>query len=54
VHQAHDLRAASPNPASGLWIAHDCEHAAASDKYPAEYRARVLDFLDAEIPEVAR
>jgi hypothetical protein len=31
-------------------IAHGCEHAAASDHYPAEYRMRVITFLDAQIP----
>jgi pimeloyl-ACP methyl ester carboxylesterase len=50
VHHARDLRAASANPASALWIAHGCEHAAASDHYPAEYRTRVTTFLDAQIP----
>jgi len=50
VHHAEDLRAASANPASALWIAHGCDHAAASDMYPAEYRTRVLAFLGAQIP----
>jgi pimeloyl-ACP methyl ester carboxylesterase len=50
VHQAEDLRSASANPASALWIAHGCDHAAASDMYPAEYRTRVLAFLGAQIP----
>lgn len=53
VHHAQDLRAASANPASTLWIAHGCEHAAASDKYPAEYHMRVLAFVDSQIPVVA-
>jgi fermentation-respiration switch protein FrsA (DUF1100 family) len=50
VHHAQDLRAASANSASELWIAHGCEHAAASDMYPAEYRTRVLAFLGSQIP----
>jgi len=50
VHHAEDLRAASANPASALWIAHGCDHAAASDMYPAEYRTRVVAFLRAQIP----
>ena len=50
VHHAYDLRAASANPASTLWIAHDCDHAAAMDRYPAEYRMRVITFLDSQIP----
>ncbi|MDQ2951949.1 MAG: alpha/beta fold hydrolase [Chloroflexota bacterium] len=52
VHHADDLRAASANSASALWIAHGCEHAAASDLYPTEYRARVIAFLDSQIPAV--
>jgi pimeloyl-ACP methyl ester carboxylesterase len=50
VHHARDLRAASANPASALWVAQGCDHAAASDLYPAEYRTRVTAFLDAQIP----
>jgi pimeloyl-ACP methyl ester carboxylesterase len=50
VHHALDLRAASANPASELWIAHDCEHAAASDRYPTDYRTRVVAFLKLQIP----
>jgi pimeloyl-ACP methyl ester carboxylesterase len=50
VHHANDLRAASANPASELWIAQGCDHAAAMDRYPAEYRTRVLAFLDSQIP----
>ena len=50
VHHAQDLRAASANAASALWIAHGCDHAAASDMYPAEYRTRVLAFLGSQIP----
>ena len=50
VHHAQDLRAASANPASALWIAHDCNHAAADDVYPSEYRMRVITFLDSQIP----
>jgi uncharacterized protein len=53
VHHAQDLRAASANAASTLWIAHGCEHAAASDLHLAEYRTRVTAFLDSQIPVVA-
>jgi pimeloyl-ACP methyl ester carboxylesterase len=52
VHQAEDLRAASANSSSALWIAHGCDHAAASDLYPAEYRTRVIAFLGSQIPAV--
>jgi uncharacterized protein len=54
VHHAQDLRAASGNPASTLWIARGCDHAAASDRYPSEYRMRVVGFLDSQIPLLAR
>lgn len=50
VHHAQDLRAASANSASALWIAHGCDHAAASDMYPAEYRTQVMAFLETQIP----
>jgi uncharacterized protein len=50
VHHAMDLRAASANTASAIWIAHGCDHAAASDLYPAEYRTRVTAFLNTQIP----
>lgn len=48
VHHGRDLRAASANPASDLWIAHGCLHARASDDHPSEYRERVLSFLHAQ------
>jgi len=50
VHHAEDLRAASANPASELWIARGCDHAAAMDRYPAEYRTHAISFLDSQIP----
>jgi uncharacterized protein len=50
VHQAHDLRAASANSGSALWIAPGCDHAAASDLHPDEYRTRVVAFLETQIP----
>jgi uncharacterized protein len=50
VHHAQDLRAASANSASALWIAEGCDHAAAMDRYPAEYRTHVLAFLETQIP----
>lgn len=50
VHHAQDLRAASANSASALWIAHGCDHAAAMDMYPAEYRTQVIAFLEMQIP----
>jgi uncharacterized protein len=50
VHHAQDLRAASANSASALWIAPGCDHAAASDLHPVEYRTRVIAFLETQIP----
>jgi predicted acyl esterase len=50
VHHAQDLRAASANTASALWIAHGCDHAAAMDLYPADYRTHVMTFLNTQIP----
>ena len=50
VHHGRDLRAASADPASELWIASGCLHARASDDHPDEYRTRVLGFLAAQMP----
>jgi hypothetical protein len=50
VHHAYALRAASANPQSALWIASGCQHAWAFDGHPTEYEARVLAYLDAQIP----
>ncbi|HEY6959543.1 MAG TPA: alpha/beta fold hydrolase [Candidatus Limnocylindria bacterium] len=49
VHHGRDLRTASANPASDLWIASGCLHPRASDDHPDEYRTRVLAFLAAQM-----
>ena len=49
VHHGRDLRAASANPESDLWIASGCLHPRASDDHPDEYRTRVLAFLAAQL-----
>lgn len=49
VHHGRDLRAASANAASDLWIAPGCLHPRASDDHPDDYRARVLAFLSAQM-----
>jgi pimeloyl-ACP methyl ester carboxylesterase len=49
VHHARDLRAASANAGSELWIAAGCLHPRASDDHPQEYRRRVLAFLRAHL-----
>ena len=48
VHHGRDLRAASANPSSELWIATGCLHPRAFDDHPEDYRARVLAFLRAQ------
>ena len=53
LHHARDLLAASKNPGTELWIATGCQHAWAFNVHPAEWEARVLAFLDAQIPAVA-
>ena len=49
VHHGRDLRAASANPASELWIAPGCLHPRASDDHPDEYREHVLSFLRSQL-----
>jgi fermentation-respiration switch protein FrsA (DUF1100 family) len=51
VHHAHDLRAASADPESELWIAPDCGHVRAFSRYPAEWESRVLTFMERELGE---
>jgi pimeloyl-ACP methyl ester carboxylesterase len=50
VRQARDLRAASANPASELWITSGCVHASSFEHYTSEYRTRLVAFLDSQIP----
>lgn len=50
LHHVNELRAASTNAASDLWIVQPCPHARAYNHHPAEYQARVLAFLEAQIP----
>jgi pimeloyl-ACP methyl ester carboxylesterase len=47
-HHATDLRAASANSASELWMVPGCGHVDASQVRPDEYRSRVLAFLARE------
>lgn len=49
VHHAHDLRAASADPDSELWIAPDCGHVRAFSRHPAEWERRVIGFLEGEL-----
>ena len=52
VHHGRELRAASANPSSELWIAPGCLHPRASDDYPDEYREHVLAFLRSQLREM--
>jgi fermentation-respiration switch protein FrsA (DUF1100 family) len=49
-HHAYELRAASANPASDLWIATLCQHSWAFNTYPTAYEARLGAFLESQIP----
>jgi pimeloyl-ACP methyl ester carboxylesterase len=49
LHHARELRAASANPDSQLWIVSGCAHVRAHDAQPAAYEALVLSFLDAQL-----
>jgi fermentation-respiration switch protein FrsA (DUF1100 family) len=49
-HHAHELRAASANPASDLWMATACQHSWAFNNYPTAYEERLSAFLESQIP----
>ena len=49
-HHAYELRAASANPASDLWMAAVCQHSWAFNTYPTAYEARLGAFLESQIP----
>lgn len=51
LHHPRELLAASSKK-SELWIATGCQHSWAFNQYPAEYQARLVAFLDAQIPPV--
>jgi uncharacterized protein len=53
MHHPRELLAASANRGSQLWIATGCQHAWAFNNHPVEYQARLVAFLDAQIPAVA-
>ncbi|MBI2325653.1 MAG: alpha/beta fold hydrolase [Chloroflexi bacterium] len=48
-HHARDLRAASANAGTRLWMATGCGHVGASARYPDEYRSQLIGFLDAQL-----
>jgi uncharacterized protein len=49
-HHGVELRAASANPGSELWLVPDCDHVRAFATQPLEWQQRVLAFLGREIP----
>ena len=49
-HHAYELRTASANPASDLWMAAVCQHSWAFNTYPTAYEARLSAFLESQIP----
>jgi fermentation-respiration switch protein FrsA (DUF1100 family) len=50
LHHAYDLKAASANPGTQLWVEPGCHHAQGYETHPADYQAHVLAFLDAQLP----
>lgn len=53
LHHPRELFAASASKGSELWIATGCQHAWAFNTYPVEYEARLLAFLESQIPAIA-
>ena len=49
AHHGRDLKAASANPNTELWVVAGCEHVKAFTDHPAEWQRHVLAFLDREI-----
>jgi pimeloyl-ACP methyl ester carboxylesterase len=49
AHHARRLRDASANIDTRLWLAERCGHVAASDRYPDEYRSRLITFVEARL-----
>lgn len=51
LHHGLEMKAASANPGTELWVAKDCGHVKAYSRYPAEWESRVLTFLERELGE---
>lgn len=49
LHHGLDLKAASANPNTELWVVPGCEHVRAFATHPDEWAQRVLGFLDREL-----
>jgi uncharacterized protein len=51
LHHPRELLAAA-GKSSELWVATGCQHSWAFNNHPAEYQARLVAFLDSQIPPV--
>jgi len=49
MHHGVDLKAASANPGTELWLVKDCGHVKAFTTHPQEWQDRVLAFLHREL-----
>jgi fermentation-respiration switch protein FrsA (DUF1100 family) len=49
VHHGLDLKAASANPLTELWLVEGCDHVQAYSTHPAEWERHVMAFLDREL-----
>ncbi len=49
LHHGLDLKAASANPNTQLWLVKDCGHVKAFVTHPGEWTSRVLAFLDGQV-----
>ena len=49
LHHGLEMKAASANIATELWVAPDCGHVRAATRYPDEWTSRVLAFLEREL-----
>ncbi|HAF11018.1 MAG TPA: hypothetical protein DCK98_13190 [Chloroflexi bacterium] len=49
MHHGVDLKTASANPGTELWLVKDCGHAKAFTTHPQEWQDRVLAFLHREL-----
>lgn len=49
LHHGREMKAASANPRTELWVAPDCGHVKSFSRYPAEWEARVVAFLEREL-----
>ncbi len=49
AHHGRDLKAASANPETELWMVDGCDHVKAFTEHPAEWQQHVFTFLDREL-----